>query len=314
VTTQIGFKGGKATKRTRFGRVWKSQSEGTLRSGEFCVKAGLNYHIIDSEWKWHYLMPYEVEKLVNSSKGLLTVLTFSSRHHGVLRLLDRTVNALTNRENFGLNLVAGNKAFLDWREVRRPPKMTLVDSIKFVRRCFDGEVFIGTEGLVKTAAELAVEYNLIPFLLLDKNLEENLTIVKDIVGKRDIAVYVPFLISKNYPRLLNDVLYRLAGYILRRKWVQEELKKLGYDPMHPKIRAIGQEKRPLTSDLMTEKLSSFLKSAARVLTIYGDADAVAERITLLKKLGVNIVVGLPIKENEQQILSFGDCVVRVAHS
>jgi hypothetical protein len=94
--------------------------------------------------------------------------------------------------------------------------------------------------------------------------------------------------------------------------VQEELKKLGYDPMHPKIRAIGQEKRPLTSDLMTEKLSSFLKSAASVLTIYGDADAVAERIMLLKKLGVNIVVGLPIKENEQQILSFGDCVVRVA--
>ncbi|MEM3087951.1 MAG: hypothetical protein QXP20_02400, partial [Candidatus Bathyarchaeia archaeon] len=209
MTTQVGFKGGKATKRTRFGRVWKSQSEGTLKSGEFCAKAGLNYHVIDSEWKWHYLMPYEAEKLVNSLKGLVTVLTFSSRHHGVLRLIDRTVNALTNCENFGLNLVVGNKAFLDWREVRRPPKATLIDSIKFVRRCFDGKVFVGAEGLVKTAAELAVEYNLIPFLLLDKDLEENLAVVKDIVGSGDIAVYVPYLISKNYPRLLNDILYIL---------------------------------------------------------------------------------------------------------
>jgi hypothetical protein len=259
-------------------------------------------------------MPYEAEKLVNSSKGLVTVLTFSSRHHGVLRLIDRTVNALTDCENFGLNLVVGNKAFLDWREVRRPPKTTLVDSIKFVRRCFNGEVFIGAEGLVKTAAELAVEYDLIPFLLLDKDLEENLALVKDIVGSRDIAVYVPFLVSKNYPRLLNDVLYRLAGYILRRKWVQEELKKLGYDPMHPRIRAIGQEKRPLTSDLMTEKLSSFLKSAANLLTIYGDAETVTARLTLLKKLGATIVVGLPIKENEQQILLFGECIQRVACS
>ncbi|MEM2851096.1 MAG: hypothetical protein QXW18_04740 [Candidatus Bathyarchaeia archaeon] len=314
MTTQVGFKGGKATKRTRFGRVWKSQSEGTLKSGEFCAKAGLNYHVIDSEWKWHYLMPYEAEKLVNSLKGLVTVLTFSSRHHGVLRLIDRTVNALTNCENFGLNLVVGNKAFLDWREVRRPPKATLIDSIKFVRRCFDGKVFVGAEGLVKTAAELAVEYNLIPFLLLDKDLEENLAVVKDIVGSGDIAVYVPYLISKNYPRLLNDILYRLAGYILRRKWVQEELKKLGYDPLHPKIRAIGQEKRPLTSDLMTEKLSAFLKSAANMLTIYGGADTVTARLTLLKKLGVTIVVGLPIKENEQQILAFGECVLKAACS
>jgi alkanesulfonate monooxygenase SsuD/methylene tetrahydromethanopterin reductase-like flavin-dependent oxidoreductase (luciferase family) len=265
--------------------------------------------VIDSEWKWHYLLPYEARELVSYSRNITTVLTFSSRHHDSLRLLSQTLNAIGEEGRLGLNLVVGNPAYLSLSEFRRPAVKTLIDSVRFVRRHFQNlKVFIGTEGLIDVAAKLAAEYNLTPFLLLDKTLEDDVATVRDSVGKGDVAIYVPFLISSNYPRLLHDILFRMSGYILRRRWVREKLKDLGYDPALPALKAVIQEKKPLPPSLTASDLGAFLKSAASTLTVYGDEEAVIERIKNFRKLGLNIVVGLPIKENEKQILSFGTCV------
>ncbi|MDH5770591.1 MAG: hypothetical protein OEZ25_04810 [Candidatus Bathyarchaeota archaeon] len=289
--------------------ISKDRMKRTSWSARLCARAGLSYHVIDSEWKMFYLMPYEAQELIAQSRGLKTIVTFSSRHYNSLRLLRQTLNGLGTLDAIGLNLVVGNPAYLTEREIRRPSIRTLVDSIRFVRRYFkDLTVFIGAEGLISKAAQLSVEYDLIPFLLLDRGLEDDLATVRDFVRKSEIALYAPFLISENYPRLLHDILFRLSGYIMRRSWVRGELKKLGYDLTASTLKAVIQDKKPLPTKLMRSNLGIFLKKAASSLTLYGNMKEVTERINHIRMQGVTTVIGLPIKENEQQILSFGKCV------
>ena len=303
------LEGGKATKRSRYGVISKNLKERTLKSAELCKKAGLSFHVIDSEWKWNYLLSYETRELMNYSKGLITVLTFSTRHINSLRLIKQSLDSIQDFKWFALNLVVGNKAYLNWREIRRPALRTLIDAIKFVRKRYnDLQIFIGTEGIMKSAIQLVSEYDLIPFLLFDKNLKENILTIHDNFRNKKLALYVPFFISKNYPRILNDILDRLAGYILRRKWVQEELKKLGYDPTLETIKLIIQDKKPLSPEFTKGKLGNFLKEATTKLVIYGDIEEVTERIKSLMRDGIDIIIGLPVKENEEQIISFGTCI------
>ena len=301
--------GGKATKRSRYGAITKDRIVRTLRSAEICRKGGLKYHVIDSEWKWTYLTSYEAHKLISYSEGLVTVITFSTRHYGSLRLMQRIVRQIAAVNDLALNLVIGNKAYLNSSESRRPAIRTLIDSIKFVRRHFGNiTVFIGTEGLTEEAARLAAEYDLTPFVLLDKYLQRDLSLIKDVCGNRDVAVYIPFLVSSNYARLLRDVLYRLSGYMLRRRWVQNELRRIGYNPSMSMMRSIIQEKKPLPNELLRSKLGSLLKLASESLALYGDEQLVVERLRNLRRLGVSTFIGLPIKENDQQILWFARCL------
>ena len=309
---QGSFRCGKATKRSRYGSLSKDRMRRTIWSAELCSKAGLSYHLIDAEWKMFYMMPYEAQELVARSKGLETIIAFSTRHSNSLKLLNQTISSIGTR-GIGLNLVVGNPAYLSSREIRRPCFRTLVDVVKFVRQHFeDLPVFVGTEGLGVQAAELCVEYDLIPFLLLDKGLEDEIAIVEDAMGRENAALYAPFLVSKNYPRLLRDILYRLAGYIMRRRWVKEELKKMGYDPTVSTLRAVIQEKRPLPSSFMESDLGAFLKEATSYLTMYGDVDSVEGKIRDLRKLGIATLFGFPIKENAEQILLLGKCASKVA--
>jgi hypothetical protein len=119
---------------------------------------------------------------------------------------------------FGVCLVAGNAAYLDADERRRPLARTIREAVKSVRKdCKDHEVWIGTEGVLGLATELATEYELTPFLLLDRSLESNVQSLRDRGFTGDFSIYVPFYISTNRRRLLRDVLYHLSGYMLRRK-------------------------------------------------------------------------------------------------
>lgn len=306
------FRCGKATKRSRYGSLSKDRVRRTIWSAELCTRAGLSYHLIDSEWKMFYMMPYEAQELIACSKGLKTIIAFSTRHRNSLRLLDQTMSGLDTR-NVALNLIVGNPAYLSSGEIRRPYFRTLVDTVKFVRSRFeDLTMFVGIEGLGAAAVELCVEYDLLPFLLLDKGLEDMVAMVKDITGRENAAVYAPFLVSKNYPRLLRDILYRLSGYVMRRRWVREGLKKLGYDPTVATLRAVIQEKRPLPSSFMESNLGIFLEEAASYLTMYGDVDSVTGKISDLRRLGIMTLIGFPIKENAEQILLLGKCASKIA--
>jgi hypothetical protein len=303
--------GGKAAKRSRFGSIWKSHQVGTRLSAEACQKAHLKFHVLDSEWIWHYLSPEESKDLSMTFPRLTMVLSYASRHNGALKILRKTIETGI-ADRLALDLVAGNKAYLTRNEAKRAPGRSLVEAVKFTRRHFQGPVFVGTEGMWATSAQLAAEYDLIPFFLLDRNLNENLNQIRDIAGKGSAAIYVPFVISENYPRLLDDVLQRLSGYIFRRKWVQEGLKELGVDPSQPQIRAIIQDKKKVTPEFLKSELGDFLRSAASTLSIFGTSEAVTERIRQLHKVGFDVIIGYPIKENEEQTLAFGDCISRVS--
>ncbi|HID16890.1 TPA: hypothetical protein EYP26_01200 [Candidatus Bathyarchaeota archaeon] len=299
---------GKVTKLSRYGPSSGERLTRALRTAELCQKAGIQSHLIDSEWKWYYLMLHEAETLLTNSK-ILTIFTFTARHSNALRILRQTLSAAADLDSVGLNIVAGNKAYLDLNEIRKSPSKALLKAIKFVKKNYpEIKVFVGAEGLIKTSAQLSVEYGLVPMLILDKELRRNLEIVKEFDKNMEIALYAPYLISRNYPRLLHDILFRLAGYILRRRWVQVELKALGYEPSLAMFRAVVQEKKPLSPKLLSSKLGAFLLRAVSDLTIYGDQKNVKEKIRKILKLGIDHFFGLPIKENEYQILAFGECV------
>jgi hypothetical protein len=70
--------GGKATKRTRLGKMTASIARGTLRSAQFAIASGLKYHVIDAEWKMNYLLDDEVADLLRvSEQKVTTILTYS---------------------------------------------------------------------------------------------------------------------------------------------------------------------------------------------------------------------------------------------
>jgi hypothetical protein len=302
--------GGKATKRARLGKITASIARGTLRSAQFCIASGLKYHIVDAEWKMSYLHDDEVTDLLEiSDPSITTILTYSTRHSYCERNLRQAWTGASGFEKFGFCLVAGNAAFLDADERRRPLARTICEAVKTIKKNCEGrEVWVGTEGVLRLATELAIKYDLTPFLLFDKSLESNIESLRDHGFTRDFAVYVPFYISANARRVLRDVLYRLSGYMLRRRWVREEAKKLSYDLSLPLLRSLVQEKRPLSKKLMKSSLGALLAEAAGSLSVFGDPEAVEERLRSIVRLGPKVVVGLPIKESEDQISAFSACL------
>jgi len=231
---------GKAIKRTRLGKTTLSIARGTLRSAQSCIAAGLKYHVVDAEWKMNYLLDDEVADLLQVSEPkITTILTYSTRHSYCERNIRQALAGASEFARFGLCLVAGNAAYLDIDEQRRPLVRTIREAVKFVKRNGENrEVWIGTEGVLRLATELAAEYGLTPFLLFDRGLEWNVHFLRDHGVKSDLAVYVPFYVSLNPGRVLRDVLYRLSGYMLRRKWVRVEAKRLNYDLSLPLLRGL----------------------------------------------------------------------------
>jgi len=279
------------------------------------MEAGLGYHVIDAEWKMNYLLDDEVTSLLLVSEPkLTTVLTYSTRHSYCERNIRQAMAGASGFDRFGLCLVAGNAAYLDIDEQRRPLQRTIREAVRMVRKnSEDREIWIGTEGVLRLATELAVENGLRPFLLFDRNLESNVNFLRDRGVKREVAVYVPYYISTNPRRVLRDVLYRLSGYMLRRKWVREEAKRLNYDLSLPMLRNLVQEKKPLSKKLVRSPLGTLLTQAAGSLSIFGDPRAVEERLRDIAKLGPKVLIGFPIKESEDQALAFGKCLEAAAH-
>jgi len=303
--------GGKATKRTRFGKITASLSHGTLKSAQSCVTSGLKYHVIDAEWKMNYLLDDEVNDLLRFSEPkITTILTYSTRHSYCERNMKQALAGARGFRKFGICLVPGNPAYLDADEQRRPLPRTIHEAVKTLLRSKEEkpEIWIGTEGVLGLATELAAEYELTPFLLLDRSLKSNIHFLKDHGVKGGFAVYVPYYISPNPRRVLRDVLYRLSGYMLRRKWVRAEARRLNYDLSLPMLRNLVQEKKPLSRKLMKGPLGTLLAEAASTLSVFGDQQTVEERLRELAKFDPRILVGLPVKESEEQILAFGRCV------
>jgi uncharacterized FAD-dependent dehydrogenase len=236
---------------------------------------------------------------------LKTIITISVRHVGSKRMIRYLMEVAEKHENVGLNLVAGNKVYLTAREQERSAVKTITKAIKFVKKNWkDAMVFVGTEGLLKTVSRLVYEYDVTPFLLLDRNLEADISRIRERNGKCSIAVYAPYFVFAEGCDASYDVISRLLDYALRRSWVQESLTKEGYDPK--RILELFQ-KDP--SHIKHQNLKEILKSITQKLSIFGDEQTISQTLQTLKE--VSIIAGLPIKEEERQIKEFARIIQKL---
>ena len=301
--------GGKTTKRSRFGPKLEHQKRSTLATTIACEKAGLHYHVLDSERAEHYLQTSEIEDLVLKTNRLETILTISSRHTCSLEYLRAIAPLLNKTRRIGLNLVVGNPTYLSDAEARSSARDTLASLVALARRILpEKEIFIGTEGLLDFSLSLAKRYDLNPFLLLDRDLEEHLQRVFRETPEAKTAIYTPYLISEADEELSNEILKLLGPYVIRRKWVQKRLEKIGYELTNESTTRLVEYSEGTPTEPQQSELRRILLDSASELAICGDRLEVSEGIRSLFEKGIDLVVGLPAKDCEEQVIALGQCV------
>lgn len=302
--------GGKATKRSNFGSNLLDQKKGTLATSRVCEEAYLSYHIVDSERTEHYLQVDEITQLAYETNKLKTILTISSRHNCASDYLRGIAALLRKVPRIGLNLVIGNSAYLSPREIESGSSRTLTNLVIQTRRLLpEEEIFIGTEGLFNTSLFLAKSYNLNPFLLLDRTLRAELREIRREIPDAKVALYTPYLVSDQNEGLAYEILTLFGPYVVRRKWVQERMIKIGCRPVYESVKQLIKESGKSGTALEDEVLGKLILDCASELGLYGDIQKVARGIHTLFEEGIDIVVGSPIRDCKKQVMALGRCVV-----
>ena len=278
-----------------------------MKAAELCARFGLDYHVVDSEWRENYISPSELERLLEfserSSSDLRTIITISARHTSCFEKTRKLIEIVKRYENAGLNLVAGNRVYLTDREVRRSAAKRLANLARIVRRYLKERiVFIGTEGLTERASEIAAEYDLVPFLLLDKALESNVSRIQETYRNGSMAVYVPYLARCCDYDISAEALRRLWRYALRRQWVRKDLEDKGYNLSL--LEESMKYERNGNCNSIDSRIAEALMNSIGKLSVYGDAEGFIRAFQNFKKLGVDTVVGFPLREEERQVLTF----------
>ena len=283
--------GGKATKRSRYGFAIEEQMKGTIEATKVVSEAGLKIHVIDAEWRMNDVLPGELENLLGLFPDVRTFVTIAARRRDVDQLLKLYLPIMEETGNAGLCIVAGNKVYLESDEASASP----YKSVKRVLEQVYGRIsriLLGVEGLEKHVNEIIKSYpELKLFFLYD---EEKLGFIEDYAKEGvESAVYVPYAVDKP----LNDIVKMLADYALRRRWLKEKLKSMGYNS-------------PSTLSLkeIPPKVMEVLSKAVSRLSIYGTKREVVEKIRKLQKHRVSIVVGLPIYDVPDQVYAFSECL------
>jgi len=167
----------------------------------------------------------------NLNHELKTIITVSVRYFGSMRRIKKLTELTKKYENLGLNLVVGNKVYLTEREQKRSAALLLTKALKLAAKHLkEDKIFVGTEGLANTVSKLVSEYEITPFLLLDRNLEAEINKIRRVKSDCSIAVYAPYLTFAEGNDSPDEVIDKLLDYALRRKWVRETLAEKGYCP------------------------------------------------------------------------------------
>jgi len=285
--------GGKATKRSRFGPDIGGQIAKTLETTKLVSQSGLRVHVIDAEWRVNDVTPSELEELLGLYPNVKTFVTLAARRRDVNQLLSLYVPVVEEFGNAGLCIVAGNRSYLDGDEASQSAYKSIKKVLEQVRRRV-AKVLLGTEGIEKRLHEILNSHpDVVPFFLYD---EEKFDLIEKCSAQGfEGAVYVPYAIDK--PQL--DVVKALADYALRRKWLRKWLSNMGLE---------GPQAFAMTR--ASPKLIEVIEEAVSRLSIYGSRDEVVKKIRRLRDYGVTIVVGLPVFEEPEQILAFGECIKR----
>lgn len=283
--------GGKATKRSKLDLNVHELTKKTIEVTKLVLQARLKVHVIDAEWRIYDVSPGELEELLGSFPSIKTYVTIAARRRDINQLLGLYVPVMEEFGNAGLCIVAGNKAYLDEEEASQSAYKSIKKVLDQLRGRIS-KVLLGVEGVEGKLNHLAKAYpEVIPFFLYD---EGKFDLIDECVEHGlECAVYAPYAID----RPLMDVVKALAEYALRRRWLREELIKMGYNI--PSILSLAD---------IPPRLTDILLKAVSRLSISGTRNEVIEKIKGLRSHGVSMLIGLPIFDVPDQVLAFGECI------
>ncbi|MEM2058529.1 MAG: hypothetical protein QXO76_09805 [Thermoproteota archaeon] len=286
--------GGKATKRSRYGFTIDDQAKGTVNASRTVMEAGLKVHVIDSEWKANDVSPSEVEVLLGLFPSIRTYITLAARRRDVEQLVRLYLPMLEDAGNSGICIVAGNKVYLEGEELSTDPCSSILKVLKLVYGRVS-KIMLGVEGVESRIVNIISTYPDVElFYLYDEMKVE--TIAEHAKSGVRTAVYVPYAIDRSP----NDVVKALSDYALRRKWLREEIRGMGY-----------QASQALKFSNAPAELSKVISKAVSRLSIYGSKNEVVEKLRRLRDCGVSTIVGLPVFESPDQVHAFSECLKSV---
>jgi hypothetical protein len=288
IASQIG----KATKRSRFGNSTSDQIAKTEKATDFCISKRLDFHFIDAEWKDNYMAASELDRLLTyceeQDADLTTVLTVNARHSDAFEILGEYLEVSSQHSNAGFCFVAGNPIYLSEEERQLDTKSRMCGLVTCARRTLkSAPIFIGSEGQLELAMELAEKHTAIPFMLLGSSVHDLAARLLSSDVCDGIGVYCPYLFSEIDDQ---DLQIRTLGlYALRRRWVRQALRNVGVTPSA--VRSQISEKRELD-----KRARQVLIDAIRTLSLC-DVEGFQGALRKFSSIGVRYLAFLSALED-----------------
>ncbi len=313
---------GIAVKRSRFGEDAKRRKLQTTQIVEDCIKAELNFVFFDFEWSKFNLTIEETRDHLNyidytfsetDVKDFNLVITFAARSNDFYlknpegkKNVDNFLDLMNSYEHLTVDLVAGNDAYFSDEEKKRRGREVLFPLADYVTEKLISRkefIFTGSEGLLKTSSELAKKYNFVPFLLMSERVQNEISLIKKLSGVDKFALYSPFAygLDKNW------LLDKLGAYILRRAKTQDMLREQNIDVQEL------QKTLPSTgvSVIDNEVIKNIFTTRLDELCVYGTEEEFYDNILKIKDFGVEILAGLPLKEEPEQFTALKNAIAKI---
>ena len=220
------------------------------------------------------------------------VVTVNARHLNAFDLARDLIEVISNQGNGGLCFVAGNPAYLSEEERQ-------LDAVSRIRRLVEtgrktlpsAPIFVGSEGILEIAAQLAAEYSVIPFMLLDASIQDRVSRLQATRLNDGTAVYSPCYLSGSTNA--RSLIQFLGAYALRRRWVRQELRKRGL--------RVSEVRAQISSGFgIDESASGTILKALRELAL---TDRATTRDILIKflSIGVRYLAVLPADDGVEDL-------------
>lgn len=209
---------GIALKKTKFETKSRFFSA-VLNASRFC-----DFVFVDYEGAQELLSPSDVATLLNvvDSRLVLTIGVRGSEFHRRDDLLQQYLRLSREFDNFHFCFVPGHPAYQSVDKTI-PLDGTLHRFITLARQFTSAEIFFGVENVPLRIMKSVTgsHEGIVPFVL---NGERRVSAIAK--HGSQLALYSPHA-TANHDMI--DIIERMQGYLLRRKWTWQQLEKLGYD-------------------------------------------------------------------------------------
>lgn len=262
----------------------------------------------DFEWPQYNLSVEEFEKLLEISETIPTkaknkiIATIASRST-IFDIENKsgkeTINqfldiVLSYTDMSGLNIVAGNPAYLSETEKNKNTSKTLIRLSKYITSKINSEVeiFIGTEKVLKMATKLAAKFNFKPFLLFSNKIEAEAEFLSKFSKNIKKACYTPF---STYLRE-DDLIKRIWKYILRRDAARDMLISMNID-----LKKIEKYFQNENFEKIPHEVKNAFTEVMKNFIVCGQGNELEQELRKIINAGVTIIVGLPLSESTEEI-------------